>query len=309
MEKAVAEKTAGRSNALGANGTSSSKSLSLPAVPVLQSQSILQKKGEIAHRGVQRAETIDTEQDLKDMVERILDDRFEGVRGLFLQNTEASSQQQWATAVEEMMEDRYVLDAEELGDKNVLWAIGELKNKNRGEVLLYYANLYAYVDENMPFTVDHLKGTLVEEGLYLDGDDDETLDIIFDKEGKFAKTEVEIADGCVKLSDENNVVVIMDSHQNKHQNPQLPELDPYGGGKGSQFSAEKDLAWHVTNTCDKVEIAVAAAVAAKLARPGVVYCPPKTPKGGIIYDITITYDSDTGKYVGSYHCNPVRAEQ
>jgi len=38
------------------------------------------------------------------------------------------------------------------------------------------------------------------------------------------------------------------------------------------------------------------------------YAPSKVPKDGIVYDLIVSYDAPTGKWVGSYHCNPCRNE-
>jgi hypothetical protein len=68
------------------------------------------------------------------------------------------------------------------------------------------------------------------------------------------------------------------------------------------------LAWHSANTEAVVRQSVQAAIDAGHVTHASNYSPPKDAINGIIYDLTISYDADTGKYVGSYHCNPVVSE-
>ena len=78
-----------------------------------------------------------------------------------------------------------------------------------------------------------------------------------------------------------------------------------GNTSGSKFAAGKGLQWHRDNTAQVVKSTVQQAVAGKLATPTKDYTPSKVPKDGIVYDLIIRYDEPTGKYVGSYHCNPL----
>jgi hypothetical protein len=88
----------------------------------------------------------------------------------------------------------------------------------------------------------------------------------------------------------------------------IPEFPAYTGQPGSKFAVGKDLQWHRDTTAPVVKETVQQAVAGQLATPTKDYTPPKVPKDGIVYDLIIRYDEPTGKFVGSYHCNPLRDE-
>ena len=67
-----------------------------------------------------------------------------------------------------------------------------------------------------------------------------------------------------------------------------------------------DLAWHVATTVPVVRSTIKAAVASGEATRERVFAPSKDAVDGINYDLTISYDPPTGKWVGSYHCNPAK---
>jgi len=45
--------------------------------------------------------------------------------------------------------------------------------------------------------------------------------------------------------------------------------------------------------------------AGQAKRDGSTFATPKDAIGGIIYDLGISQDAESGKRVASYHCNPV----
>lgn len=268
--------------------------------------------------------TISSQEELNDEVESLIDEHFGGLHNLFLQNKVATSPGQWAALVYDHLGTEELYDMEGLGQPQVLIAINWLKDKHREEMLLNMARTQVYwVPERLTeleiecFKYPHdrgkqvaaLKGLMQEAGAYLEAADDATLGAIVATEGKFARTKVEVPAGNLELSDEDNIVVLMDDHQQKHQRDQIPQFKAYTGQPGTKFAVGKGLAWHVANTVPVVRQTVSAAVNDETVSPvSPPYSPPKDAIDGIIYDLTITYDDGTGKYVGSYHCNPVNDE-
>lgn len=132
---------------------------------------------------------------------------------------------------------------------------------------------------------------------------------LWESNGRYAAT-FEVPEGHLGLLSkefgDERIDVILEPHQNKHQSPEIPGLDSYSGGRGTEFPTRCDLAWHKENTAAVVRDQVQQAVEAGLVtKDGAVYCPKKDAIGGVIYDTSISFDKDTGSYVASYHCNPV----
>ena len=262
-------------------------------------------------------ETVDKKGAAK-AVETVVEDELGGFRNLFWKNDVATSQDEWAELVLGLMRERYELDG--VAKAEVLAGIKTLKAKHREQVLLHLAKVYVYdSEEGGPWSKGNLVTRLTDSGAYLDaeeqddgsleGDDAAALSAIFDTEGGFARTQVEFDTAMnVQLLDEDNIVVIIDHHQQKHQRDKIPEFPAYSGDPGSKFASGKGLEWHRTNTAVAVKAFVLDAVSKKLVTATKDYTFKKTPRNGIVYDLLISYDPPTGKWVGSYHCNPLRNE-
>jgi hypothetical protein len=251
---------------------------------------------------------IDSQEALVSLIEDTLERLFDGYPALFMRGSEANSPAQWAELVlGSIDEDAY--DIAQFGRSEAVAAIRTIKDKYRQEVLLRIAQDHIYSGGGAPWGVDNLRDRMTEIGTYLEPADDGVLEAIFATGGRFAKTKIEVARGNLELSDGENVVVVMDHHQNKHQLTKIPEFPPYTGEPGSKFAQGKGLDWHREHTVPVVHATVAEALAEGLVGPGgASYSPAKDAIDGIIYDLTISYDPETGKFVGSYHCNPVASE-
>ena len=226
----------------------------------------------------------------------------------------------WAEVVFSFMEDRYALEG--IDESVVADAIEAIKDGHRARELLRltFNLVYSQSDKN-PWSAGNLAKLLMEAGLYLDyneendgtltGRDGPALERIFETEGAYAVKKVEFDEAKnIELFDADDVVVLIDHHQNKHQHPeaQTTKFGQYEGGKGTKFASHKDLEWHRTNTAETVKQTVLDAVSDKSVTQEKPLAPSKDAIDGIIYDLLITFDEPTGKWVGSYHCNPVVSE-
>lgn len=256
-------------------------------------------------------ETLKDERDLDDAVEAVIEDHFDGVRAMFLQNAVAKTLADWTDLVFSHMDPFY--DGKAFGRPQVLAAMRRLKDEHRGGELIHIAEtLYFEAGDRHEHVVHDgpsLRAVLQAKGAYLEDADDVALQAIFDTEGKFAATEVEIARGNLQLLDEDGYVVVMDDHQNKHQAEPIPEFKTYTGEPGNKFAFGKDLAWHRDHTVPVVLQTMKDAVTAKAVTQTRNFSPSKDAIDGINYDLTISYDEPTGKWVGVYHCNPYDDER
>ena len=252
---------------------------------------------------------ISTQSNLSREVETIIESRFGGYQSLFLQSDLKSSPSEWASLIYDYIQDPgtpYTLVG--LGSEHILESVHQIKDQYREEQLLMHANNWVYSQERYPATAQELRQLLQDRQVLIEEKDLSVLEAIARSEGKFARTKVAIEPGCLELRDRDNIVVIMDSHQNKHHHPQLPELNQYSGARGSQF-VNKDLEWHRQVTVPTVtDIMTQAINSGGVDHSSNVHCPSKRPINGIIYDLSISYDKHTGKYVGIYHCNPLQTE-
>ena len=258
----------------------------------------------ITHDGKPAERTVVTKTELRAEVETVLDERFEGIRGLFLKSVLGPTSRDRARLIHSYMQGAYDLQGIELRD--VLDVVTLLKEEHRDETLLYIAEHYVY-SKSEPYSAENLKAEMESAGAYLEDEDDEAVEGIFDTGGKFAHTKVQIAPGTMELSDEDGIVVLMDDHQQKHQATPIPGFKTYTGGKGDKFPDFVDLAWHVATTVPVVRSTIKAAVASGEARRDRAVAPSKNAINSINYDLTISYDPPTGKWVGTYHCNPAAA--
>jgi hypothetical protein len=250
--------------------------------------------------------TITDQEECDEAVEELMEERYGGVRALFMQNTVATSVGSWATLVYSFMEENYTLEGIDRG--NVVASIKAVKAKHRPDTLQHLARTWVYwSSDGPPWSLDNLKDRLTDAGAYLDADDAESLEAIYNSDAEFAVLKVDFDRAKnIELLDEDNVVVILDHHQQKHQTTQIPLFGTYQGARGSKFASGKDEDWHRDNTAQVVKETVEEAVKSGAMTPDTdSLSPSKDAKDGIIYDLTITYDKPTGKYVGSYHCNPV----
>ena len=242
-------------------------------------------------------------------VEELVEERYGGVRALFMKNTIATSVGTWATLVYSFMEENYTLD--HIDRTNVVTSIEVVKDKYRADTLQHLARTWVYwADEGPPWSVDNLQERLEQAGAFIDDDDADTLEAIYRSDAEFPvlKPDYDKAKN-IELLDEDNIVVLIDHHQQKHQLSLIPHFPTYTGKPGTKFAPGKDLAWHTNNTAQVVKSTVEDAVKNGTMTPATdSLSPSKDAIDGIIYDLTITYDKPSGKYVGSYHCNPVVGE-
>jgi hypothetical protein len=274
---------------------------------------MLQRLGELGFtyegKGVVE-ETLSTQAELDEAVEAVIEEDLDGHQALFTKNGVATSAAEWANLVLGLLRDHYTLDG--LGAPEALRSIRAIKDKYRDESLKHFAEVWVYGvphDQGPPWSADELKKRMVAAGAYLEDADDAVIEALYDTEGAFAQTKVQFDEAKnIELLDEDNVVVLIDHHQQKHQMDKIAEFPAYSGEPGSKFAAGKGLQWHRDNTAKVVKSTVQQAVAGKLATPTKDYTPSKVPKDGIVYDLIIRYDEPTGKYVGSYHCNPLANE-
>ena len=147
----------------------------------------------------------------------------------------ANSPAQWGELVLGSIDE----DADDIapfGRSEAVAAIRTTKDKYRREVLLRIAQDHIYGGGGVPWSVDNLRDRMIEIGTYLEPADDGVLEAIFATEGRFAKTMIEVAPGNRELSDDENVVVVMDHHQNTspaHEDPGVPALRRRAGGRSS----------------------------------------------------------------------------
>jgi len=249
--------------------------------------------------------TLRTQEELNKAVESTIDEELGGVDNLFLKNVVATSVADWRDLVFDNLDSYYTLEG--LAKPQVLIAVNWVKDKHRQATLRRYAESYVYSSEDgPPYSLDNFKQRMVENGVYLERNDDAVVEALYETEGKFAQRQIQVAANNIELSDQDNIVVVLDHHQNKHQRDKIAELPVYTGAPGSKFASGKGLDWHRTTRAPAVRSSVKTAVdAGRITPKSGAYSPSKDAIGGIIYDLTITYDDDTGKYVGTYHCNPV----
>lgn len=254
-------------------------------------------------------ETISNQDELNKVVEHVIDERYGGVRSLFEeQDVFGSSASAWRDRVYEYLQEAYVLQGG-LGSAEVLTAVGWVKDKYREETLLHMARVHAYWAPNANiYSKAVLKEEMEAAGVYLDDDDNETLQAIFDTEGKFARTAVALAPLHLLMSEDGNIIVWLDHHQQKHQYEKIPEFPAYEGKAGTKFADGKGVAWHRAYTAVTVREEAEKAVNAGKVTATEDFVLKKRPIDGIVYDLTVSLDEPTGKYVASYHCNPLRSE-
>jgi len=253
--------------------------------------------------------SVGTQPEMNDAVEELIEDRYGGVRQLWLKNDVAKSVGQWRDLIFSFMEETYTLK-NGMGVANVQAAVKAVKKKHRADALLHAANVWVYTHpDGVVYTADAMRQRLIENGVYLDEDDDDAIERIVETDGAYAQKKVEVAAGNLELIDEDEIVVVLDDHQNKHQRSKITELKQYSGEPGSKFARGKDKDWHTENTAETVKSTIEQAVKDGVVGKDAAYSPPKRPIDGITYDLTIDWDAETGKWVGSYHCNPVDDER
>src|SRR5262245_53394680 len=264
-------------------------------------------------KGVER-QTISTQEKLDEAIESFIEEKLGGHRELFIKHETANSPQQWRDLMLGMglIGSHYTLQG--LGADEVLKSIRAIKDKYREESLLHIAqNVYSAPQHGVqPSDAAHLKQQMVDMGAYLEAADNDVIDAIHETSGQFARIKVQFDEATnIELLDEDNVVVLIDHHQQKHQRDKIPQFPAYQGAPGSKFATGKGLEWHRENTAKVVMATVQGAVAAGRATPTTTSSQPKpqTEQDGYIYGLTIRYDEPTGKWVGGYHCNPPKDER
>jgi hypothetical protein len=256
---------------------------------------------------------------LQDAAERVIEDDLGGMEELFMHRDTGSSPEGWARQVWGLMQDRFTFD--DVTSDDVLPVIDDIKDEQREVQLQRLAGNFVYFSGEPPETLGELVDRMRDRGAFLDvevdyndevtGADGPALKALFNSQGQTAGDEVEFDDTAnIQLLDEDDVLVLIDSHQQKHQHPsaRVAQFGTYRGKKGSRFAKAKDLEWHRANTAQTVKAMVLEAVRDGRAKKESVYATPKTPRDGIVYDLAISWDESGRKWVGSYHCNPVRSE-
>jgi hypothetical protein len=255
-------------------------------------------------------ESVSSDNALDAAVEEIIDNYLDP-QDLFMQRADdlgGSTPRGWAEFLFSYIQERYDISDWNVGEVEA--SVKRLKGKRRYAVLHHMAFQVAYSYGDGPSSVQELRLALSNKGAFLDKDDDEAIQALFLTEGKFARLGMEIAANEFLMSDQDNIVVVLDSHQNKHQNDKIQQLPEYRGGRGAKFASSKGLQWHRDNTEPVVRQRIMQMIQEGKAKPGMIpYSPSKDPIGGIHYDLTISYDEETGKYLGTYHCNPEKSEK
>ncbi len=128
---------------------------------------------------------IKTESDLEDAVEREIDGHYGGIDLLFTQNEKgvsATSVSEWAKLLYSYMETGY--DMGQFNVKSVESAVRAVKNDHRPLMLSNMANNLVYATtDTIPYSVANLKELMIEGGAYLEDQDDEVLEQIFEGQG------------------------------------------------------------------------------------------------------------------------------
>jgi hypothetical protein len=250
--------------------------------------------------------------------ERVIEEDLGGIEELWL-DTSTNSTADWAKLVYSLMEDRYTLEG--IDESVVARAIAAIKDEHRARELLRVSFNLVYSQAQYPWSAANLAELLLAAGVYLEyeeakdgtltGPDGPAVERIFETEGAYAVKKIEFDEAKNELLlDADDAAVLIDHHQNKHQHPdaQITKFGQYEGAKGTKFASHKDLEWHRTNTAETVKQTVLTAVRDKTASQEKDVAPSKDPIDGIVYDLLISFDKPSGKWVGSYHCNPVVSE-
>lgn len=107
------------------------------------------------------------------------------------------------------------------------------------------------------------------------------------------------------LMKQDNFVVFLESHQNKHQRLAIGQLLTYTGASGNKFPEQCNITWHQHNTCRVVLGMMQKACKGNyLSETNSVYIPKKEPIDNIIYDVVCSYDPIHKIYIAWYHCYP-----
>jgi hypothetical protein len=269
--------------------------------------------------GKVQKETVGKE-DLPTAAMKVIEDDLGGAEELFLQRDTGASPEAWARQVWGLMEDRFLFD--DVTSDDLLPVIDDIKDEHREEQLKRLAGNFVYFSGKPPESLAELVERMRDRGAFLDveidyndeptsGADGPALKALYNSHGETAGDEVEFDEKAnIQLLDEDDVLVLIDSHQQKHQHPsaRIAQFGTYRGKKGSRFAKTKDLEWHRANTAQTVKTMVLEAVRDGRAKKESVYATPKTPRDGIVYDLGISWDETGRKWVGSYHCNPLRNE-
>ena len=257
--------------------------------------------------------SVSTQAEMNDAVETLIEDRYGGYRNLFTINPAPipTSVAEWRERLFSYMEGTYTLANVDRAHVEV--AIKWVKAKYRTDTLTSLAQVHVFWSPEPPGaapirTGADLKLRLRPAGVYLDADDDQALASIAVTRGQFATAKVVVPANSIELLDEDNVVVLIDDHQQKHQAAPVPGWKMYTGSPGTKFAMGKDLDWHRQTTARTVKTLVEDAVNTGRATRHQAYPIAKHEVNGIIYDLIVTFDDDTGKWVGSYHCNPEKSE-
>ena len=115
--------------------------------------------------------TLRTQEELNKAVESTIDEELGGVDNLFLKNVVATSVADWRDLVFDNLESYYTLEG--LAKPQVLIAVNWVKDKHRQATLRRYAESYVYSSEDgPPYSLDNFKQRMVENGVYLERNDD-----------------------------------------------------------------------------------------------------------------------------------------
>jgi hypothetical protein len=109
--------------------------------------------------------------------------------------------------------------------------------------------------------------------------------------------------GMERLINEKDIEVYMDSHQDKHQNPDSVIYGVWKHKRGSQFASGRGRDWHAANTA----VTIRDWALKQSLKEGDLRFPKKVPMSdGYIYDASVMMLK--GKIYVTYHCNPLKNE-
>ena len=138
------------------------------------------------------------------------------------------------------------------------------------------------------------------------------VDSVLDFDTKSGRTSTKSADEVLAFVHDQGLEVdwILETHAHADHLTAAPYLKEKLGarvGIGAQITKVQATFKTLFNAGD--EFAPDGSQFDHLFEDGETFSPSKDAIGGIIYDLTVVYDASTGKFVGTYHCNPAVAEQ
>ena len=167
-------------------------------------------------------------------------------------------------------------------------------------------NYYLHLRSNKAKVGGELGATLLKEFKVADKDLRAAVLSSLGKDRSYFLDKKEIKldfSGMVRLINEENIEVYIDSHQDKHQHPDSVIYGPWGHKRGSSFASGRGRKWHSENTA----VTIKKWALAQNLKEGDIKFPKKVPMSdGYIYDASVMMQK--GKIYVTYHCNPPKSE-